>query len=127
MSDLTRCTATELLDLYQRGEASPVEATQAVLARIEELNPVVNAFCFLAADEALDAASASEFRWHRGTPMGPLDGVPTSIKDLVLTKGWPTLRGSHTVDPNQAWDIDAPATARLPRGGRRADRQDDDA
>ncbi len=37
--DLTRCTATELLDLYQRGEASPVEATQAVLDRIDELNP----------------------------------------------------------------------------------------
>jgi aspartyl-tRNA(Asn)/glutamyl-tRNA(Gln) amidotransferase subunit A len=115
--DLTRCTATELLDLYGRGEASPVEATQAVLERIDELNPVVNAFCFLAADEALDAARASELRWHRGTPMGALDGVPTSIKDLVLTKGWPTLRGSHTVDPNQPWDIDAPASARLREAG----------
>ena len=88
-----------------------------MLERIDKLNPVVNAFCFLAADEALDAARASEFRWHRGKPMGPLDGVPTSIKDLVLTKGWPTLRGSHTVDPNQAWDIDAPATARLREAG----------
>jgi aspartyl-tRNA(Asn)/glutamyl-tRNA(Gln) amidotransferase subunit A len=115
--DLTRCTATELLDLYRRAEASPVEVTQAVLERIDKLNPVVNAFCFLAADEALDAARASEFRWHRRKPMGPLDGVPTSIKDLVLTKGWPTLRGSHTVDPNQPWDIDAPATARLREAG----------
>ena len=116
-TDLTQCTATELLDLYQRGEASPVEATQAVLERIDKLNPVLNAFCFLAADEALDAARASELRWHRGKPTGPLDGVPTSIKDLVLTKGWPTLRGSHTVDPNQPWDIDAPATARLREAG----------
>ena len=49
--------------------------------------------------------------------MGPLDGVPTSIKDLVLTKGWPTLRGSHTVDPDQPWDVDAPATARLREAG----------
>jgi aspartyl-tRNA(Asn)/glutamyl-tRNA(Gln) amidotransferase subunit A len=115
--DLTRCTATELLDLYRRAEASPVEVTQAVLERIDKLNPVVNAFCFLAADEALDAARGSEFRWRRGKPMGPLDGVPTSIKDLVLTKGWPTLRGSHTVDANQPWDIDAPATARLREAG----------
>jgi len=115
--DLTRCTATELLDLYRRAEASPVEVTQAVLQRIDKLNPVVNAFCFLAADEALDAARGSEFRWRRGKPMGPLDGVPTSIKDLVLTKGWPTLRGSHTVDANQPWDIDAPATARLREAG----------
>ena len=115
--DLTRCTATELLDLYRRAEASPVEVTQAVLQRIDKLNPVVNAFCFLAADEALDAARGSEFRWRRGKPMGPVDGVPTSIKDLVLTKGWPTLRGSHTVDANQPWDIDAPATARLREAG----------
>ncbi len=43
--------------------------------------------------------------------------MPVSIKDLVLTKGWPTLRGSHTVDPNQAWDVDAPATARLREAG----------
>jgi aspartyl-tRNA(Asn)/glutamyl-tRNA(Gln) amidotransferase subunit A len=49
--------------------------------------------------------------------VGVLDGVPTSIKDLILTKGWPTLRGSRTVDPNQAWDVDAPATARLREAG----------
>ena len=46
-----------------------------------------------------------------------LDGVPTSIKDLILTRGWPTLRGSRTVDPKQPWDVDAPATARLREAG----------
>ena len=50
-------------------------------------------------------------------PVGPLDGVPTSIKDLLLTKGWPTRRGSRTVDPDQPWDVDAPATARLREAG----------
>jgi aspartyl-tRNA(Asn)/glutamyl-tRNA(Gln) amidotransferase subunit A len=49
--------------------------------------------------------------------MGSLDGVPTSIKDLILTRGWPTRRGSHTVDPDQPWDVDAPATARLRDAG----------
>ena len=44
---------------------------------------------------------------------GALDGVPTSIKDLILTRGWPTRRGSRTIDPQQPWDVDAPATARL--------------
>jgi aspartyl-tRNA(Asn)/glutamyl-tRNA(Gln) amidotransferase subunit A len=43
--------------------------------------------------------------------------VPASIKDLILTRGWPTLRGSHTVDPNQPWEVDAPATARLREAG----------
>ena len=52
-----------------------------------------------------------------GEPVGPLDGVPVSIKDLILTRGWPTLRGSRTVDPNQPWDVDAPVTARLREAG----------
>ena len=116
-ADLAACPAWQLLALYRSGQASPVEATQAVLARIERLNPRLNAFCHVAADEALAAARASEARWRQGAPCGPLDGVPTSIKDLILTRGWPTLRGSRTVDPNQPWDIDAPATARLREAG----------
>jgi aspartyl-tRNA(Asn)/glutamyl-tRNA(Gln) amidotransferase subunit A len=115
--DLTECTAVELLAMYAAGTASPVEATRAVLGRIERVDPTLNAFCYLAPDEALAAATASEVRWQRGEPIGPLDGVPTSIKDLILTKGWPTLRGSHTVDPDQPWEVDAPVTARLREAG----------
>ena len=117
MTDLTQCTATELLAMYADGSASPVEATRAVLDRIEAVNPTINAFAHLAPDEAMAAAAASEIRWQRKEPVGPLDGVPTTIKDLVLTKGWPTLRGSRTVDPDQPWDVDAPATARLREAG----------
>ena len=120
-TDLTQCTAHELLTLYRSGQASPVDATQAVLSRIERLNPQLNAFCLVDADAALSAARASESRWqaHRssGAPVGELEGVPTTIKDLILTRGWPTLRGSRTIDPNQAWDVDAPATARLREAG----------
>lgn len=116
-TDLTQCTATELLDRYRSGEASPVEATRAVLERIERLDPRLNAFCLVAGDEAMAAARESEARWHGGAPTGVLDGVPTSIKDLILTRGWPTRRGSATVDPDQPWDVDAPATARLREAG----------
>ncbi len=116
-SDLADCSATELLRLYRERRASPLEATRAVLARIERLNPRLNAFCHLAPEEALASARASEARWAAGRPCGPLDGVPTSIKDLILTKGWPTLRGSRTVDAQQRWDVDAPATARLREAG----------
>jgi len=115
--DLADCTATELLALYRSGQASPTEATQAVLARIDRLNPKLNAYCLVAHDEALASATQSTERWRRQAPIGPLDGVPASIKDLILTRGWPTLRGSRTVDPKQAWDIDAPATARLREAG----------
>ncbi|MDQ2735637.1 MAG: amidase [Pseudomonadota bacterium] len=116
-TDLADCSATELLHLYRTGGASPVEATRAVIARIDRLDPVLNAFCFLAAEEAMTAAHQSESRWTRGEPSGDLDGVPVSIKDLILAKGWPTLRGSRTVDPQQAWDVDAPASARLREAG----------
>ena len=88
-----------------------------MLDRIERLNPVLNCFALVAADEALEAARASEVRWQSGEPVGPLDGVPVSIKDLILTRGWPTLRGSRTVDPDQPWDVDAPVTARLREAG----------
>jgi aspartyl-tRNA(Asn)/glutamyl-tRNA(Gln) amidotransferase subunit A len=116
-ASLADLSAHDLQRLYRSGQASPVEATQAVLARIERLNPVLNAFVHVAADEALSDARASEARWRAGTPLSPLDGVPASIKDLILTRGWPTLRGSATVDPNQPWDVDAPVTARLREAG----------
>jgi aspartyl-tRNA(Asn)/glutamyl-tRNA(Gln) amidotransferase subunit A len=116
-TDLADCTASELLALFRSGQASPIEATQAVLARIERVQPRLNAFAHLAPAEALASARASEARWRRGDAVGALDGVPVSIKDLILTKGRPTLRGSHTVDPDQPWDVDAPAAARLREAG----------
>ena len=106
-----------MLALYRAGAASPVDATRAVLARIDRLNPQLNAFCLVDVESALQSAQASQARWQRGAPAGALDGVPTSIKDLILTSGWPTRRGSRTVDPDQPWTVDAPATARLREAG----------
>ncbi len=115
--NLADCTATELLALYRSKQASPVEATHAVLARMDAFNPMLNAFCLRDDTLALAQAKASEARWQNNAPCGALDGVPTSIKDLILTQGWPTLRGSLTVDKNQKWDVDAPAAARLKESG----------
>src|SRR5260221_11458416 len=114
--DLCALTATEFLDRYRKHQLSPVEVTRAVLERIEKLNPVLNAFN-LVSDHALEDAKASETRWMPGQTKGLLDGVPVSIKDIILTKGWPTLRGSKTVDPKGPWNDDAPATARLREHG----------
>jgi aspartyl-tRNA(Asn)/glutamyl-tRNA(Gln) amidotransferase subunit A len=69
------------------------------------------------ADSALEAARASEERWRAGAPRGLIDGVPTSVKDLLLTRGRPTLRGSRTIDPAGPWEVDAPAVARLREHG----------
>ena len=115
-SDLLTCSAADLLRLYGSKGASPVEVARAVLRQVDRLNPVLNAFCFVAPD-ALAAAAQSEARWMRGEPKGLLDGVPVSIKDLLLTSGWPTLRGSKTVDPAGPWTDDAPAVARLRESG----------
>ena len=116
MSDLWSLTAAQLLDGYRRHEFSPVEVAKAVLGRIEAFNPVFNAFCLVSKTIA-EEAKASEARWMAGQPQGLLDGVPVSIKDLLLTRGWPTLRGSKAVDPKGPWNDDAPAVARLRENG----------
>jgi aspartyl-tRNA(Asn)/glutamyl-tRNA(Gln) amidotransferase subunit A len=119
--DLADCTATELIALFKSGEASPVEAHAAVLQRIDKLNPVLNAFCHLAGIESARNAIKSEALWqtHRasGTPVRVLEGVPASIKDIILTRGMPTLRGSRAISADQAWEVDAPVTARLKEAG----------
>lgn len=113
----TEMTAVELLAAYAAKELSPVEATTAVLDRIDEVDGQVNAMCLVDREGALAQARASEARWQAGAPQGLLDGVPTSMKDIFLTRGWPTLRGSRSIDPDQAWDVDAPVTARLRADG----------
>src|SRR5262245_151681 len=106
-------SATELVAEYRAGRLSPVEATKDALARVDELDGTVNGFCLVDGERALAAAAESEERWRRGEPRGLLDGVPVSVKDILLTKGWPTLRGSRTIDRDQLWDVDAPSVARL--------------
>ena len=125
-AELTRLSATRLVTAYRRKEISPVEVTRAVIDGIEAFDSQVNAFCVVDGAHALDAARASEARWQRGAPMGLVDGVPTTIKDVVLSAGWPTLRGSLAVPREQDWSDDAPVTGAPARAWCRADRQDHD-
>ena len=117
MDDLAYKSAVDLIAAFRARSLSPVEVTQATLARIDRLNPSINAFCHVAHESALADARASEARWAKGAPLSPIDGVPAGIKDLILTRGIPTLRGSKTVDRSQSWADDAPATARLREAG----------
>jgi len=114
---LTAWSAEALLDGYRARTVSPVEVTEAVLARIDTVNPALNAFCRLDREGALASARASEARWARGAPCGLLDGVPVSVKDVLLTRGMPTLHGSRTVAADPPWPDDAPAVARLREHG----------
>src|SRR5260221_3252767 len=115
--DFALMSACELIRLYRRGEASPVEATQAAFSQIAKYNERLNAVCWLDDDSALAQARESEARWKAGKPIGLVDGVPCTVKDLLLAKGWPTLRGSRTVKRDQLWQEDAPSVARLPAHG----------
>src|SRR5690242_15915244 len=110
-------TAAELVAHYRGRRLSPVEVTRAALERISRLNPLHKAFVLVDDARALDEARASEARWQRGEPAGLVDGVPVTVKDLILTEGWPTLRGSRTIDPNQPWREDGPPVARMKEQG----------
>jgi len=115
--DIALLSASELVARYRDGSLSPVAAARAALARIEAHNDKLVAFNLVDAEGALEQARESEERWRIGAPRGRIDGVPTAIKDLILTKGWPTLRGSHAIDADRPWEEDAPCVARLREHG----------
>jgi aspartyl-tRNA(Asn)/glutamyl-tRNA(Gln) amidotransferase subunit A len=108
-------SATALLDAYRERRLSPVEVLEALLPGIEA--DAFNAFSFLDPEGALASARASEARWVAGEPLGALDGVPVAIKDAYATRGWPTRRGSRTIDPAGPWDVDSSSVAALHRNG----------
>ena len=90
---------------------------EQVLAKIERLNPVLNAFCFTDPATTLTQAQASAQRWQQRQPLGLIDGVPVSIKDSIFTQGWPTRYASRSIDPNQDWSEDAPVVSTLRKAG----------
>lgn len=116
-SDVHALTAAELAHAFGSVELSPVELAEALLRRIDAVDPSINAFCFLDPDETLSQARASEQRHVAREPLSPLDGIPVAVKDLFFTSGWPTLKGSRLVSRDQAWTEDAPAVARLREAG----------
>jgi hypothetical protein len=93
--DLCFTPATELAKKIRNRSLSPVEVIDTVLARIETLEPELNAFATLTADAAREAAREAEAALVRGDATGPLHGVPVTIKDLTETAGIPTEHG-HT-------------------------------
>ncbi len=93
--DLIALDAGTLASLVSRRELSPIEIVDAALGAMERLDPLLNAFCTPAADQARETARDLERQIMQGEPVGPLAGVPVGIKDLVLTKGLRTTFGSH--------------------------------
>ena len=104
--------ATELAERIRERSVSPVEAVDAALARIDELNPRYNAYLTVCHDEARAGAKAAGQAITNGNELGPLHGVPVSVKDLLYTKGIRSTGGS-LVYQDFTPDTDAPLVARL--------------
>jgi aspartyl-tRNA(Asn)/glutamyl-tRNA(Gln) amidotransferase subunit A len=109
-------SAAALLKAYRSRALSPVEAMQDVLARVGLFEPHIHATYLLQPERALHDARASEARWLRDEPIGPLDGVPATVKDNIATKGEPVPLGTAASELRPA-DADAPPAARLREAG----------
>jgi Asp-tRNA(Asn)/Glu-tRNA(Gln) amidotransferase A subunit family amidase len=115
--ELSWLPATTLAGMIRRKKVSPVEVVNTILARIEALNPILNAFVTLTADQARREARAAERALgKRGATLGPLHGVPFSVKDLVITKGVRTTFGTPLYRDHVPTE-DAPVVARLKAAG----------
>jgi aspartyl-tRNA(Asn)/glutamyl-tRNA(Gln) amidotransferase subunit A len=115
-TDLCWLPATEMAIAIRTRQLSPVELVDALLSRIHQLNPAINAYCTLTEEAARHAARAAEAAVLRGDDLGLLHGVPVSIKDLLFTSGVRTMRGSHIYE-RFVPDQDAPAVAKLKASG----------
>ena len=100
MTDLCALPATEQARMVRAREVSPVELVEDSLARIEAVNPVLNAFAFVFPDEARARAREAEAAVMRGDVLGPLHGLPVAFKDFTPTKGQRTTLGSRCYADN---------------------------
>jgi Asp-tRNA(Asn)/Glu-tRNA(Gln) amidotransferase A subunit family amidase len=115
MSEVCWMSAVELLSAYKKGKLSPVEVVKTLLARIDEVNPKINALVTRTNEMALSAARESEKAFQKGQPR-PLEGVPIAIKDNVFTKGIRTTFGSKLYE-DFVPDRDAILVERLRNAG----------
>ena len=115
-SRLTELTASQLAGLIAGKELSPVEVTQAYLERIDDINPKLNAFITVCAEEAMQAAREAERAVVNGDSLGPLHGLPLAVKDQFETKGILTTAGSRIL-ADYVPDRDATAIARARDAG----------
>ena len=114
--DACLLSAADLAIAYRQRTLSPVDVATAAMDRAEDINPRFNAFTLIDRRGALASAAASEARWRAGAPLSDVDGVPTTLKDIVWVDGWSVRYGSATTDA-KPYDADAPSVALLRKAG----------
>ena len=121
-SDLVFRSALELAQMLREGEVSSVEVTRAMLDRIAEVDPVVNAFLFVDEEGALKTAREVDEARAAGEQLHPLAGVPIALKDNVVTRGVPTTAASRILEgwvpPYDATIVEKIKAAKLPIVGK---------
>lgn len=116
MDSLADLSATELLSAFAARRLSPAEVMAAVADRVAAADPLLGATWAVDFDAAMAEAHQSEARWAKGAPIGPLDGVPVTLKELIATRGVPKPVGTAAGDMTPMAE-DAPAAARLREAG----------
>ncbi len=116
-TQLFSLSATDLVAGFARGDFSPVDVAESVLARIEVVQPQTNAFAHVLAESARSSAAASERRWGEGRPAGPIDGVPVTIKENVPVAGIPMTMATRAFDDAAPATVDGPPAARTVEAG----------
>jgi amidase len=114
--DLCFTPATELRELIRNKFVSPIEVVTTFLNRIEKINPIINAYCTVVHEFALESARSAETALMRGNQIGLLHGIPVSIKDVTVTKGIRTTFGSRLYE-NHIPSSDALIVERLKQAG----------
>ena len=115
--DLWKYSAIELLKLYKTKKASPLEASKSIIERIKAVNSKINAFTEVNEEKIIHEAKLSTKRWQNKKLKGPLDGICISIKDLIITKDYPTFRGSLTSSIPNFFNKDAPIVKKIKDSG----------
>ena len=117
-NELYKLSALDLLSMYQSRETNPLEVSLEIIKQLENKNSQFNAFVCFDKEKILQQAKLSSDRWSSGKVKGILDGVPISIKDLLVTKDYPTRRGSFIESLPITSDKDAPVVKKiLEQGG----------
>ena len=117
-NELYKLSAVDLLSMYKTKETNPLEVSLDIIKQLENKNSQFNAFVCFDKEKILQQAKLSSERWSSGKVKGILDGVPISIKDLLVTKDYPTRRGSFIESLPTTSDKDAPVVKKiLEQGG----------
>ncbi|MEO0999348.1 MAG: amidase family protein, partial [Pseudomonadota bacterium] len=116
-ADLAFLGVRDLTQRFEAGSETPVDATEAAFARIDARDREINAFSFVDRRGARQAAERSAERWRKGRPLSAIDGIPTTVKDVMMVEGWETTFGSRVLGSGAPSDWNSPAVARLLEAG----------